>query len=102
MRLKILTLVAATALLAACSHKNEEAASTAATTQAAPPPQTTMATVSPADELKNTVGDRIFFDFDKSDIKSEGTATLTRQAAFAEISAVDLYGRRALRRSWHT
>jgi peptidoglycan-associated lipoprotein len=82
MRFKILCMVAATALVAACSHKPQEAASTATNTDTAPPPAQPAA-VSPADELKNQVGDRIFFSFDKSDISGEAKEILTRQSAFA-------------------
>ncbi len=81
MRFKIFCMVAATALVAACSHKTQEtAATTSAPTEAPPAPAAPM---SPADELKNQVGDRIFFDFDKSDISAEAKDILTRQSAFA-------------------
>ncbi len=82
MRFKILSLVAATALLAACQHKPQEQAAAASTTTETPSVQT--ATLSPQDELKTQVGDRIFFSFDKSDISAEARAILERQAAFAQ------------------
>lgn len=47
-----------------------------------PPPQA--ATITPADELKNQVGDRIFFAFNKSDISGESKAVLDRQSAFTK------------------
>lgn len=86
MRIQILSLVAATSLLAACSHKEPEAA-------VAPPPpppsqgaenpgsQTQMSAV---DELRNQVGDTIHFDFDKSSVRDEDKEVLEREAEFAK------------------
>jgi len=79
MRFKTLSIVAVSALLAACVHEKPVADSTASTVT----PATTGATMSKVDELK-AAGDRIFFGTDKSDISSESSATLERQAAFAK------------------
>lgn len=88
MRFKILTLVATMTALAACQDMppatdNGGAQVTAPqATKAAEP--TTVAPASPADILKNEVGDRVFFALDKSDINEEGKVTLERQAAFTK------------------
>jgi peptidoglycan-associated lipoprotein len=82
MRFTTLSLIAATALLAACSSTPKETAATGGAPTAAPPPPA--ATMTPQDELKTQVGDRVFFAFDKSDISDEAKAILTRQAAFAQ------------------
>lgn len=80
MNLRSLTLLAAVLLLAACSGDQTNKAATTGTGGAAPPPAA--ATVQPGSEqdLVQNVGDRVFFDFDKSDIKPEGRAVLQRQA----------------------
>ena len=87
MRIKLLSLVAATALLAACSHENTQ--STAATSAPPPPPPAEggpppMTNVSALDELKTQVGDRVHFDFDKSSIRDEDKEIVERQAEFTK------------------
>ena len=81
MRIKILGLMAAMTVLAACdttpAATNTGAGTAAATTPTAP-------ALSLADELKTQVGDRVLFAFDKSDISPEAKAILTRQAAFMQ------------------
>ena len=79
MRIKILGLMAAMTVLAACD--TTPPASTVGTggSQTTTP---TAAALSLADELKTQVGDRVLFAFDKSDISPEAKAILTRQAAF--------------------
>lgn len=81
MRIKILGLMAAMTVLAACdtTPTNTGAASSTAST-----PTTAAPAVSLADELKTQVGDRVLFAFDKSDISPEAKAILTRQAAFMQ------------------
>jgi len=78
MRLKYLVMVASLSVLAACSSTPDNAGTTGATS-ATPP--STGSSMTPASELQQ-VGDRVFFAFDKSDISSEGTAVLQRQADF--------------------
>jgi len=68
-------------LLAACASNTPES-STAAGTNASTTPAATNTAGQPGsreDFMKN-VGDRVFFDFDKSDIKPEGRQVLQRQA----------------------
>jgi peptidoglycan-associated lipoprotein len=80
MNIKMLGAFAAAALLAAC------ATPPAADTGAAAGSGTTVATAGPApgsqEDLVKNVGDRVFFDFDRSALKAEGKATLDRQAAW--------------------
>lgn len=80
MRLKVLSLLAAVVLVAACQTAPENtgaAANTGAatTTQAGPTPGSEQ-------DLVQNVGDRVFFAFDKSDLSSEARATLDRQVAW--------------------
>ena len=82
MRISILTAVAVTAMLTACAHKEQQAAVGGGAEQATQQTQS----LGLQDELR-AAGDRIFFDFDRSDITAEARATLERQAAFAQKHA---------------
>jgi peptidoglycan-associated lipoprotein len=81
MNLRSMTLLAAVLLVAACAG-NEGNKGAATGTGGAAMPATTTSTATPGSEqdLVQNVGDRVFFDFDKSDIKAEGRQTLQRQA----------------------
>jgi peptidoglycan-associated lipoprotein len=82
MNLRSLSLLAAVLLVAACSSGEEQKQATTGTNSVAPPSQPMTSSVTPGseDDLKTNVGDRVFFDFDRSDIKPEGRAVLQRQA----------------------
>lgn len=81
MNLRSLSLLAAVLLVAACSETPTDTSNTAGTggAQNATAATNTVTPGSKQDFVQN-VGDRVFFDFDKSDIKPEGRATLQRQA----------------------
>jgi peptidoglycan-associated lipoprotein len=76
MNIKILGAFAAVALLAACSSDN------AAAPQPGASPVSTGPTPGSQEDLVANVGDRVFYDFDKSALKAEGKATLDRQSAW--------------------
>ncbi len=85
MRMKLVSLIAASILLAAC----ETAPSTTGTSGgagAATGATTTSPTSGPTpgsqQDLVVNVGDRVFYDFNKSDLKPEARRTLERQAAW--------------------
>jgi peptidoglycan-associated lipoprotein len=86
MRFKIVTVMAAALLLAACSSKPSDTggANTGGTTSS----QTTTSTVpqGPAagstEEFTQTVGDRVFFGYDRYDLTAEGQAQLQKQATW--------------------
>ena len=99
MRFKYLGLIAAAALIAACETAPEESAATSgaggfqvggrsapsAPVSAAPEtaPMTAMGPAAGSQEdFVVNVGDRVFFDYDKSNIKSEAQTVLQRQAAW--------------------
>jgi peptidoglycan-associated lipoprotein len=89
MRLKFLTLLAAAALLAACESTPEESAATtsAGTTASSGGSSVTTGDVPSLDPrsqewLVVNVGDRVFFDFDMSDLKPEGRDTVEKVAAW--------------------
>ena len=76
-----MTLLAAVLLVAGCAEDQTNKANTSGTGAGATPPAAA-STAAPGSEqdLVQNVGDRVFFDFDKSDIKPEGRAVLQRQA----------------------
>lgn len=80
MRLRLLGLVATMTVLAGCHSAPTTQATDTGNGSTAP----TTAALSPQDELKTQVGDRVFFAFDKSDISSDAQAILGRQADFTK------------------
>ena len=81
MRFKFLSIFAVALLVAACETTPEETADTSSgetMAQVAPPPPDTPL----QEDLLLNVGDRIFFDFDRSDLKSDAQDTLQRLAAW--------------------
>lgn len=74
MNTKILGAFAAVALLAACSSNDPTPAPSAPVTSGPVPGS--------QEDLVANVGDRVFFDLNKSVVKPEGRATLDRQAAW--------------------
>jgi len=89
MQVKLLSLLAALLLVSACASQPEETAGTdtggaaatgagaAVTDSGVQPP-----VAGSAEDFLVNVGDRIFFDFDKSEIRSDAVGTLERQAAW--------------------
>lgn len=77
MNMKILGAFAAVALLAACAN-TETGASSGAGAQAAQ----SGAVPGSQEDLVANVGDRVFYDFDRSNLKTEGETTLDRQSAW--------------------
>jgi peptidoglycan-associated lipoprotein len=79
MNLRSLSLLAGVLLLAACASDNADKGGAAGAGANAGTPT---ATVQPGsrEDFQQNVGDRVFFDFDKSDVKPEGRTTLQRQA----------------------
>ena len=99
MRFKFLSIFAVALLVAACETTPEETADTSSgetMAQVAPPPPDTPL----QEDLLLNVGDRIFFDFDRSDLKSDAQDTLQRLAAWMNgkssvTSATQQSGQRA-------
>ena len=92
MRSKFLMLIATTFLLAACASEPEDSA---ATTSAATAPSSTsdtaastadLPTVDPRSQegLVTNVGDRVFFDYDKSDLTSESRDMIEKLVAWLQ------------------
>ncbi|MEC7205619.1 MAG: peptidoglycan-associated lipoprotein, partial [Pseudomonadota bacterium] len=90
MRMKILSMAAALLLVAACASEEKEVATSsgsgASQQNSASPSASSGASVSaPAPgsvEEFITIGDRVYFDFDKAEIRNDGTPTLNDQAAW--------------------
>jgi peptidoglycan-associated lipoprotein len=74
MNIKILGALSAVALLAACSQKAPEATA----------PATPVSSIVPGsqEDLVANVGDRVFYDFNKSSLRPDARATLDKQAAW--------------------
>jgi peptidoglycan-associated lipoprotein len=82
MNLRFLSLLAGVLLLAACAGNTPESTTATGTNTSTTPTTATNTAGQPGsreDFMKN-VGDRVFFDYDKSDIKAEGRQVLQRQA----------------------
>ncbi len=88
---KFLAVAAVGLFLAACEKAPETAATTGSTGAAAPParpaqdatrPATTAIQPGSVNDFQVNVGDRVFFDYDKFDVKPAGKATLDKQAAW--------------------
>lgn len=92
MRFKFFTLIAAAVLLAACSSDPEEtAATTSAGTSAGSggdsgASTTALPSLDPRSQewLVVNVGDRVFFDFDRSDLTSEAQSTIEKVVAWMQ------------------
>ena len=83
MNLRPLCLLAGLLLLAACSSNPSNTGAGAANAGAGNTTQSSVVPGSAQDFIQN-VGDRVFFDFDKSTIKPEGQQTLQRQAQWLQ------------------
>jgi len=88
MRMKLLGLMAALLLVAGCEtppETTDTSGGTGADTTAAPPPPPppiapVMDKIDPQEDLVVNVGDRVFFDFDKSDLRPDAIDQLNRQS----------------------
>lgn len=83
MRMKLLGLMAALLLVAGCAGDETDGDTMEtggmSTTQPPPPPEPGM---DPQEYLVVNIGDRIFFDFDKSNLRPDAIDQLNRQADF--------------------
>jgi len=76
-------LVAAVFLLAACKQALDTSANTGGATNASGGTGAASGpTAGSREDFIQNVGDRVFFDFDKSDVKPEGQTTLQKQATW--------------------
>jgi peptidoglycan-associated lipoprotein len=91
MRVKVLGLMAALLIVAGCETPPETTETDAGTGETAvapppPPPPTPPVARDPQEVLVVEVGDRIFFDFDKSDLRPDAIDQLNRQADFLKAN----------------
>ena len=88
MQFKFLTFIAAAFLLAACGTPSEESGGAAGGGSAATTPTTPSVSSIPGptpgtqEHLVANVGDRVFFDFDKSDLQPDARATVEKLAVW--------------------
>src|SRR3954471_19071850 len=84
MRFKVLSMFAAVLLLAACETASDQSAGTAGTGGATGAASATRPGPRPGsqEDLVANVGDRVFYDFDKSDLKPEARRTIERWASW--------------------
>ncbi len=87
MRFKLMSMLAAVALLAACETAPQNTAATGGSGAAgAAPAATAQAPAGPRpgsqEDLVRNVGDRIFYDFDKSELRPEARRTIERWAGW--------------------
>ncbi len=88
MRFKLMSMLAAVALLAACETAPQNTAATggAGAAGGAPAPAAQAAPAGPRpgsqEDLVRNVGDRIFYDFDKSELRPEARRTIERWAGW--------------------
>ncbi|MBO6837392.1 MAG: OmpA family protein [Alphaproteobacteria bacterium] len=90
MRLKVIALLAAATLVAACSTNEEEAVATNDTgsTQAAqpapppPPPAPSGPAEGSIEQFMQVAGDRVFFAYDSSELSAQAQSTLDAQASW--------------------
>jgi peptidoglycan-associated lipoprotein len=90
MRFKLIGTLAAVALLAACETAPQNQAATGSTGAATAPAATTAPAVATRpgprpgsqEDLVQNVGDRVFYDYDKSELRPEARRTVERWAAW--------------------
>ncbi len=82
MRFKVLAMFAAVLLLAACETASDQSANTAGAGGAGGAGTTSGPRPGTEEDLVANVGDRVFFDFDKSDLKPEARKTIERWSAW--------------------
>lgn len=89
MRMKLLGLMAALLLVAGCETAADDDTSIDTggdTATVAPPPPPPPPGMDPQEYLVVNIGDRVFFDFDKSDLRPDAIDQLNRQADFLKIN----------------
>jgi len=85
MKLRFLSIFAAAALLAACESAPSDTASKGGAGQTSPMASATTAkgiVAGSKEDFVANVGDRVFFDFDKSSLRADAKATLSKQVAW--------------------
>jgi len=87
MRMKLLGLMAALLLVAGCTTPEETGDTDTGAGETVsevapppPPPPAPMPVIDPQEDLVVNVGDRVFFDFDKSDLRPDAIDQLNRQS----------------------
>ncbi len=82
MKLRFLSIVAAAALLAACESAPSDTGAKGGAGQTTTPVAAKGIMKGSKEDFIANVGDRVFFDFDKSTLRADAKATLDKQAAW--------------------
>ncbi|EME68163.1 outer membrane protein [Paramagnetospirillum caucaseum] len=82
MKLRFLSIVAAAALLAACESAPSDTGAKGGAGMTTPTTGSTGIVKGSKEDFVANVGDRVFFDFDKSTLRADAKATLDKQAAW--------------------
>jgi peptidoglycan-associated lipoprotein len=82
MKLRYLSIVAAVAMLAACETPAEQKQTSGGTGGVTTPSGPVAPTAGSIDDFLKNVGDRVFFDYNKSTLRAEGKAALDKQIAW--------------------
>lgn len=82
MNMKIVSALAVTLLVAGCSSKSQTGAQTDTSGMTDQTQMGGSAIPGSEEDLKQNVGDRVFFDLDRSELSQEARQTLDRQAAW--------------------
>ncbi|MDH5557450.1 MAG: peptidoglycan-associated lipoprotein Pal [Alphaproteobacteria bacterium] len=87
MRMKLFGLMAAMLLVAGCTENADNGDTTQGGGEVAPTPVAdTPVALDPQEDLVVNVGDRIFFDFDKSNLRPDAIDQLNRQADWLKMN----------------
>ena len=89
MRLKALGLMATLVLVTGCPDQSSETSETTSTgeQQTAAPEQVAGIIPGSQEDLVVNIGDRVFFDYDRSDLRPDAVDTLNRQADWMKANA---------------
>jgi len=83
MKLRYLSIFAAVAMLAACESATDNTGNKGGGGQVTPPSTGPVApVVGSVDDFLKNVGDRVFFDYNKSSLRADAKATLDKQIAW--------------------
>ncbi len=83
MKLRFLSIFAAAAMLAACESGTTDTGAKGAAGQMTPPSSSASSIAAGSiEEFNSVVGDRVFFDYNKANVRADGKATLDKQVAW--------------------
>ncbi len=82
MKFKVVLVAMSVLAVAACASDEPVVENTPPAATPTPPPQRVTAVPGSVEDFQETAGDRVFFDYDQFDLRSDARATLDRQASW--------------------